>query len=198
MLLVLTACYSPPELPPFELPLVPAPGHGCRDEFDGADVACTLDGDTFDVGACGDGGERFRLLGVDTPELEHPGQAEECYGPQAATFLADALTDEEVTITFDRTCVDVYGRSLGYVWAMGDLFEDLARDPDFQPYLWSYPYDPEEPAILLNEVLLGEGFAEQYPEELAGTLFFQQRLDGAAAKAEQARRGLWGACRGGG
>ncbi len=192
-----TACYRPPDLPLLdEVPLVPSPGQGCRDELDDVEIVCTLDGDTFDLGACGEGGERFRMLGIDTPEIEHPGQPAECWGDVAAGFLAGTVTGEDVTITFDRTCVDVYGRSLGYVWILGDLFLDLVRDPDFAPYAWQYPYDPEEPAFLLNEVLLGEGFADEYPEEIAGTLFFQKRLDEARASAQQFDRGLWGACGG--
>ncbi len=198
MLLLLTACYRPPDLPLLdEVPIVPAPGEGCRPELEDEDVVCTIDGDTFDIGLCGDGGERFRMLGIDTPETEKPGQPADCYADQAFAFLTDLIAGEEVTITFDRTCVDIYGRSLGYVWAREDLFEDLARDPDLFPYLWTYAYDPEEPAMLLNEVILGEGFARQYPEEIAGTLFFQNRLDDAAADAESKGRGLWGACEGG-
>jgi endonuclease YncB( thermonuclease family) len=198
VLLLLTACYAPPNLPDFEgVPLVPAPGEGCRPEFENADVSCVIDGDTFDVGLCGDGGERFRMLGIDTPETEKPGQVGQCYAEEAFAFLAGLIAGEEITVTFDQTCVDVFGRSLGYVWAVDDLYDDLARDPDLQPYLWTYPYDTEVPAILLNEVVLGEGYGRDYPEEIAGTLYFQKRLDEAKATAEQFSRGLWGACSGG-
>jgi micrococcal nuclease len=195
VLLLLTACYEPPTLPPFEgVPIVAAPGEGCRPELEDVDVICTIDGDTFDVGLCGDGGERFRMLGIDTPETEKPGQPGMCFAEEAFAFLTSVIAGQEVTITFDRTCTDVYGRSLGYVWARDDLYEDLARDPDFAPYLWTYAYDPEEPAILINEVMLGEGFAREYED--APTLFFQARLDDAATNAQSARRGLWGACSG--
>lgn len=198
MLALLAGCYDPPDLPLLdEVPIVPAAVGGCRDELEDVTIACTVDGDTFDVGLCGDGGERFRMLGIDTPETEKPTHPTECWADEAWAFLTELVAGEDVTISFDRTCVDVYGRSLGYLWARGDLYEDLVRDPDLWPYEWIYPYEPDEPAILLNEVMLGEGFADQYPEEIAGTLFFQERLDRAKATAQQKGRGLWSACAGG-
>jgi endonuclease YncB( thermonuclease family) len=194
-LLALIGCYTPPDLPEFTgVPIVPAPPPGCRPELEDELVACTIDGDTFDLYACGDGGERFRMLAIDAPETEKPGQEAECYANEAWAWLTGVAEGEDVTISFDRTCVDIYGRSLGYVWARDDLYYDLAARPEFEPYLWSWFLDPEEPAILLNEVMLGEGYAPQYPEEIAGTLIFQSRLDDAARSAEQFSRGLWGAC----
>jgi endonuclease YncB( thermonuclease family) len=66
--LLLAACYDPPDLPPFEgVPIVAAPPEGCRPDQD-EEILCTVDGDTFDIGNCGEGGERFRMLGVDAPE----------------------------------------------------------------------------------------------------------------------------------
>ncbi|MCB9684110.1 MAG: thermonuclease family protein [Alphaproteobacteria bacterium] len=197
MLGFLLACYDPPDLPPFEgVPIVAAPPEGCRDDEEDEEIVCTIDGDTFDIGTCGDGGERFRMLGIDAPETEKPGKPSECYADEAWAWLTDIAEGEDVTLSFDRTCVDVYGRSLAYVWARGDLYDDLASRPEFHFYDWTWFRDPDEPAILLNEVMLGEGLARQYPEEIAGTLIFQDRLDRAALDAEQFSRGLWGACSG--
>lgn len=196
MLLALSACYYPPDLPPHgDVPIVAAPPEGCRDDDD-VTIVCTIDGDTFDIGLCGDGGERFRMLGVDAPETEKPGVPADCFANEAWAWLTERIEGEEVTVSFDRTCVDVYDRTLAYVWIREDLYEDLADEPEMQFYLWSWVEDPDEPAILLNEVMLGEGYARQYPEEIAGTLFFQDRLDEAARDAEQFGRGLYGACGG--
>ena len=197
MLLTLLSCYGPPELPLLDgVPIVAAPPEGCR-EPDEVTIACTVDGDTFDIGVCGDGGERFRMLGVDAPETEKPGTPADCYADTAWAWLTETIEGEEVTVSFDRDCYDVYGRTLAYVWIRGDLYEDLADDPELQFYQWTWFEDPDEPAILLNEVMLGEGYARQYPEEIAGTLVFQERLDEAAREAEQFSRGLYGACGGG-
>lgn len=192
MLWTLLACYTPPDLPPFGgVPIVAAPPEGCRDD-DEYTVACTIDGDTFDLSLCGDGGERVRMLGVDAPETEKPGKAADCYANEAWDWLTSVLAGQEVTLSFDRTCTDIYDRTLAYVWLRGDAFEAVADDLPFWVSNWYQ--DPEEPAILLNEVMLGEGYARQYPEDLAGTLVFQTRLDDAAREAEQFSRGLWGAC----
>lgn len=190
--MTLLACYRPPNLPPFsDVPIVPAPPEGCRDD-DEVYVACTVDGDTFDLSNCGDGGERVRMLGVDAPETEKPGTPADCYANEAWDWLTSVISGRDVTVSFDRTCIDVYDRTLAYVWLRDDVYEDVAEDLPF--WISNWIYDPEEPAILLNEVMLGEGFARQYPEEIAGTLFFQTRLDDAAQEAEQFSRGLWGAC----
>jgi endonuclease YncB( thermonuclease family) len=187
----LLACYTPPDLPPFgEVPIVAAPPEGCRDD-DEVYVACTVDGDTFDLTSCGEG-ERVRMLGVDAPETEKPGQVADCYANEAWDWLTGVLTGEEVTVSFDRTCTDIYDRTLAYVWLRDDAFEKVAGDLPF--YITNWYEDPDEEAILLNEIMLGEGFARQYPEDLAGTLVFQSRLDEAAKEAEQFSRGLWGAC----
>ena len=197
MLLQLLACYHPPDLPPFDgVPIVPAPPKGCRDDVEDEEVLCTVDGDTFDIGLCGDGGERFRMLGIDAPETEKPGKDADCYANEAWDWLTDTIQGQEVTLSFDHDCVDKYGRSLAYVWARGDLYEELVAQPEFHFYDWTYYQDQEEPAILVNEVMLGEGLARQYPEEWVGALIFQERLDRAAAEAEQFGRGLWGACSG--
>jgi endonuclease YncB( thermonuclease family) len=185
--LSLVACYVPPDLPlQGEVPIVAAPTGTCRDGDD-VTVTCVLDGDTF----CGDDGELVRMIGIDAPETEEPGIAADCFADEAWDWLADTIEGEEVTLGFDRTCTDVSGRTLAWVWIRGDALDA----PDLEPWI-TEAVDSEEPAVLLNEVMLGEGYARPYPEEIAGTLVFQDRLDRAAAAAEQSARGLWTACNG--
>lgn len=193
-LALLAGCYLPPDLPPFDgVPIEAAPPEGCRPD-DEISIACTIDGDTFDRGLCGDGGERFRMLGIDAPETEKPGVPADCFADAAWDWLTDLIDGEDVTVSYDQTCIDVYGRTLAYVWIRGELYDDIASDPIVEHWLTNWYQDADEPAILVNEMMLGEGYARQYPEEIAGTLVFQDRLDGAAREAEQFDRGLWGAC----
>jgi hypothetical protein len=56
-------------------------------------------------------------------------------------------------------------------------------------------FGEDDPAVLINEVILRLGYADQYPEEIAGTLYYQQRLDAARASAEADGLGLYEACR---
>lgn len=134
-----------------------------------AEVACTLDGDTLQIGACG--GESVRLLGVDADEIAHSEtEQDECYGPEAAAYLADLLTGETVRLEYDRECQDAYGRTLAYVYA---------TDDDGVEYL-------------VNERVIREGMAYFYEEfadiRLADTLAAAE----AAAQADNA--GLWAVC----
>lgn len=194
--IVLGGCYQPPDLPAFEdVPLVGRPFVPCRPDLEEQRVACVIDGDTADLGACGaQAGERIRLLGVDAPETEKPDQPAECFADEAHHALADLVEGEHVSLTFDRSCTDVYGRTLAYVWLRGGRLAELERDPDLRPYWWTWPGDVDEPALLLNEVLLGLGLARDYPEELAGRLVLQERLDRARDSAVATGRGLWSVC----
>jgi endonuclease YncB( thermonuclease family) len=65
-----------------------------------------IDGDTFDSG-----GVRYRLYGIDTPELHEP------LGPQARDRLQQLLAMGPVTVV--PVALDVYGRTLARVIAAG-------------------------------------------------------------------------------
>ncbi len=164
----------------------------CADDLEDQRIACIIDGDTFDITTCQSGDEnRIRLLGVQAPEIST--DPPECYGPEAAEWMERNLGQEEVTLTFDADCVGVFGRTLAYVWARGDLYEDLARDRRVAD-LTDYRFGEDDPAVMLNEVLLRLGIARQYPEEIVGALYYQGRMDAAAASGEADVLGLYEAC----
>ena len=48
-----------------------------------AHVVEVVDGDTIVV-SIGGPTERVRLIGIDAPEIKHPGKPTQCYGPEAA------------------------------------------------------------------------------------------------------------------
>ena len=86
-----------------------------------------VDGDTIHVTA--DDGTFFnlsvRMIGIDTPEIAHPGTPAECYGADAAAFTS-RLLDQLVWLTFDNDCFDTFDRLLAYVHiggGGGDLFQ---------------------------------------------------------------------------
>lgn len=73
VLLLAAGCYQIPDAIPPGRPDVPmVPDGACDTQREGI-AACTIDGDTFDLGTCGQnfGGERFRLLGINAPEIAH-------------------------------------------------------------------------------------------------------------------------------
>ena len=80
-----------------------------------------IDGDTIDVWMLGKT-VRVRLLNIDTPETKDPGQAPECLGPEAASFLEERLPPgTRVELGYDQERYDRYGRTLAGVYEAGKL-----------------------------------------------------------------------------
>jgi micrococcal nuclease len=132
-----------------------------------ATVVHVLDGDTaiMDI----DGAEEsVRFLGIDTPEIAHPGEPEECFGPQAAARTEVLLPPgTAVRLERDLEARDRFDRLLAYVHrADDDLF--------------------------VNEVLVREGFADTLSIE--PNTAHETTLAGARAEARAAGQGLWGRC----
>lgn len=169
--LLLAACRGLDAVPVFTNDECPVYGDtaGLSASSREAVVARTLDGDTFET----EDGETVRLLGVNSPEIEHPDQAEECWGPEAADYSASQLTGQTVRLGFDQTCTDTYGRTLAYVWLVGDPATD---DDD----------------VLYNEAIVRAGAARVYEDfddiKLAPVLY------DAEAVAQRENAGLWGIC----
>lgn len=132
-------------------------------------VACVRDGDTIELGACG--GEAVRLLGIDTPEIAHDStEVDECFGPQAAAWMADRLVGVDVRLEFDATCADIYGRTLAYVWAL----------------------ESDGTETLVNEEILRAGYARVYED--FDDIRLADRLYAAQADAQTINAGLWAVC----
>ena len=128
-------------------------------------VTYVIDGDTFDI----DSGERVRLFGIDTPERD------ECYFDESTDFVRAWLEGQTVRLEQDVRERDVYGRLLRYVF--------IDREPDGTP---------TSTELLVNDVLLQEGYAEYLPigPDRRYRLQFRESYEAARASA----RGLFGAC----
>lgn len=112
-------------------------------------------------------GRRVRLLGLDAPETHNPNlRGPQPFGEAAAERLAALAAGREVLLEADRTDRDGYGRLLRHVWADGEL---------------------------LAGRLLEEGLA--WPLSIPPDLAHREQLATAAARAQAARRGLWGQAR---
>ncbi|MCB0129139.1 MAG: thermonuclease family protein, partial [Caldilineaceae bacterium] len=135
-------------------------------------VTHVRDGDTVEVRFSDGREEAIRLLDVDTPETKHPTKAVQCYGPEASNHTKERLCGDPsgdtclgIEVQIEATGTDRYGRTLGYLWINGELYNaeltwlGLARYNDY-------------------------GTKHQYSDRVAQ----------AAAAAEAAGLGLWGAC----
>lgn len=152
---------------PASLPVANAP---CREPIR-ARVTSVIDGDTFWVSGLSEQlSVKIRVIGVDSPELEHQGQALECYANEATTFTS-LLEGHEVWLTFDAECVDSTAsmRTLAYVWTgIG-------------------PQDSWE------RQLLRRGYARAFP--FGDNRSFANQFANDESSAQQAGAGLWSACR---
>ncbi|MEZ4492323.1 MAG: thermonuclease family protein [Dehalococcoidia bacterium] len=96
--------------PPGPLIVPSEPGLVCE----WAAVLEVIDGDTIRVSYRGNR-ESVRLIGVDTPEVNHPDRGEEPFGREAAEFVEDTL-DSWICLESDITNRDSFGRLLRYGW----------------------------------------------------------------------------------
>lgn len=69
-------------------------------------VIKVLDGDTIVL----ETGEKFRYLGIDSPEWN------DRWGPEAKKFNEEMTLNKKVKIELDQVKLDKYGRILGYIW----------------------------------------------------------------------------------
>jgi micrococcal nuclease len=123
-----------------------------------------IDGDTVVV----TGGERVRLIGIDTPETRHPDRGVECFGREASAHTERLLPPgEPVRLVYDVERRDRYGRTLAHLYRLRD-------------------------GLHVNAALVADGYAQvaTYPPNVAPAheLLELQRT----ARAEG--RGLWSAC----
>jgi micrococcal nuclease len=120
-----------------------------------------VDGDTLLLV----GGERVRLIGIDTPESVKPETPPELFGPEASAFTKQLVEGREVRLEFDRHREDQYGRTLAFVY-IGEL--------------------------LLNEEIVRQGFSRA-ETRFHFRSDYQKRFVAAEQAARAARRGIWSA-----
>ena len=141
---------------------VPPPTH--------AVVIETIDGDTIRAEISGVR-ETVRIIGVDTPETKHPTKGVQCFGPEAAAFLAALLPPgTRVRIERDAEARDPYGRLLLYLFVERRGVE-----------------------VSVSHALVAAGMAR--PLIIEPNVRFRDALVDAAFVAHRNELGLWGACR---
>lgn len=77
-----------------------------------------IDGDTIEL----DGGERVRLIGVDTPETVDPRRPVQYFGKEASAFTRRMVEGKDVRLEQDQDTLDRYGRTLAYVYLQDGTF----------------------------------------------------------------------------
>lgn len=119
-----------------------------------------IDGDTIVL----DGGERVRLIGVDTPETKDPRKPVQYFGREASAFTKRMVEGRSVRLERGWERTDKYGRTLAYVFRADD-------------------------GLLLNAVLLRDGYGHattRFPHPR------MEEFRALERRARGAGRGLWG------
>lgn len=122
-------------------------------------VKKVYDGDTFLL----EDGRKIRLLGVNTPEVEHKDRPPDAGGEDAKRWLTGKLQRTKVRLETDAEKFDKYGRTLAHVFT--DRYEHI------------------------NLQLVENGFAAVniFPPNF----LYAEQLANAEQKAESARLGIW-------
>jgi micrococcal nuclease len=132
-----------------------------------ATVTHVADGDTLTL----DGGEKVRLVGVNTPETVKPGTPVQPYGKEASDYTKSHLQGKKVFVKTDVQPTDRYGRTLAYVF-----LKEPKTDADVEAYMY-------------NAVLVREGYAQlmTIPPNVKYTDLFVRLQH----QAHEQNKGLW-------
>lgn len=126
-------------------------------------VVEVLDGDTIRVNT-GIETQKVRLIGIDAPEIEHPGEPAECFGDEAMNRLTELLQNKTVRLEADESQgnADKYDRLLRYV------FVDETN---------------------INQQLLAEGYAYEFTYNTPYN--YQSAFQNSERIAKEEQQGLW-------
>ena len=131
-----------------------------------ARIVEVIDGDTIVIRS-GQVTEPVRLIGIDTPEVAHHGQPDECFGPEAASRTEELLpVGSTVRLARDVEARDVYDRLLAYVFTTE--------------------------GTMVNMTLAAEGLATELA--ISPNLSAADEVAEAVGQARTARVGLWASC----
>jgi endonuclease YncB( thermonuclease family) len=122
-------------------------------------VVKVYDGDTIIL----QNGERVRLLGINTPEIESRHRTDETGGQAAKQWLQDKLHGDKVYLEYDKQLRDKYQRLLAHCFLPDDEH--------------------------LNKTILEAGLASL--SILPPNIHYSQTLILAQQEAEQGKRGIW-------
>ena len=81
-------------------------------------AAKVYDGDTFKTRH----GEKVRLLGINTPEIQHRDSVRQVGGNAAKQALTQLILGKQLRLRFDKEKKDRYGRTLAQVWMADGLW----------------------------------------------------------------------------
>ena len=116
-------------------------------------VKTVYDGDTVELGD----GRKIRLLGINTPEIQHKDKMAEAGGDDAKAWLINKLQHAKVRLEFDVEKTDKYGRTLAYLFSENKEHINLSLVKAGLATISIYPPNLR----YVNELIAAENEAEQ-------------------------------------
>ena len=116
-------------------------------------VERVVDGDTIIIS----GGERLRMIGINTPESVKEAGEVEHFGIEASKYTKDKLEGKTIYIEKDVSDRDDYGRLLRYIYLEDGTFYNEKIVKEGYAFAGTYP-----PDVKYNEILHD---AEDYARE---------------------------------
>jgi micrococcal nuclease len=133
-----------------------------------------IDGDTV-ILESNLGPRIVRLIGIDTPEVQHPEKGREPFGPEASAFTTGLLPPgTQVWLEIDLEIEDAYGRLLAYLY-----YPDEAGS-------WRIG---TQSVTMANLVIAEQGYAQ--PLVIEPNDLYADLIEDAVAEAQAAERGMW-------
>src|SRR3989344_2955432 len=130
-----------------------------------AEVIRARDGDKAVISVNGEE-EAIRYIGINTPEITHPGKnKEECFGNIAAEKNKKLVFGKNLRFERDKKNRDHRGRLLRYVWDGNKM---------------------------INLELVKEGYA--FTEHVSPNYKYRKVLEETELEAQRMKKGIWGAC----
>ena len=116
-------------------------------------VKKVFDGDTVEL----EDGRKIRLLGINTPEVQHRDKLADAGGEEARTWLINKLQHRKVRLEFDSDKTDKYGRMLAHLFSENKEHINLSLVKEGLATISIYPPN----LMYANELLAAEQKAEQ-------------------------------------
>lgn len=112
-------------------------------------VRHVVDGDTLIL----EDNQRLRLIGVDTPEVDHPryNRVGEPFGEEAKQFLKSKIEGKEVRLESGAEAYDKYGRRLAFVYVDGECLNETLLREGYAEAIRYLRYEQKEQYLALEE-----------------------------------------------
>lgn len=106
------------------------------------EVVRVIDGDTIEIKS--DGGiKKVRMIGIDTPEKNHPSKPVECFAKEASDHLSQLISGKSVSVEADNSqdSKDKYDRHLYYIFLdKQNINQQMISDGYAYEYTYNTPY----------------------------------------------------------